>query len=106
MSINAQTVATLREGDTVEAVFACVRKERLMARSGTAYLTLELRDQSGSVTGRVFRDADLLAGRFERGDLVRVGGRATGFIRRRPCAGLRTSDRLPRRPPRPLPHAP
>jgi 3'-5' exoribonuclease len=63
----------------VDAVFACVRKERLMSRSGTPYLTLDLRDQSGSVTGRVFRDADLLAGRFERGDLVRVRGRAERF---------------------------
>jgi len=75
----AQTIATLREGDAVEAVFACVRKERLITRSGDPYLTLELRDQSGSVTGRVFRDADLLGGRFERGELVRVRGRAERF---------------------------
>jgi len=76
---DAQTIATLREGDAVDAVFACVRKERQMARSGTPYLTVELRDQSGSVTGRVFRDADLLAGRFERGDLVQVRARAELF---------------------------
>lgn len=74
-----QTIATLREGDQVDAVFACVRKERQMARSGVPYLTVELRDQGGSVTGRVFRDADLFAGRFERGDLVRVRGRAELF---------------------------
>ncbi|HEX4837930.1 MAG TPA: HD domain-containing protein [Solirubrobacteraceae bacterium] len=76
---DAQTIATLRDGQAVEAVFACVRKERLVARSGVPYLTLELRDQSGAVQGRAFRDADLLAGRFERGDLVRVRGRAESF---------------------------
>lgn len=76
---DAQTLATLREGEAVDAVFACTRKERLLTRSGAPYLTLELRDQSASVTGRVFRDADLLAGCFERGDLVRVGGRAELF---------------------------
>jgi len=76
---DAQTIATLREGDAVDGVFACVRKERLLTRSGAPYLTLELRDQSGSSPGRVFRDADLLAGRFERGDLVRVRGRAERF---------------------------
>jgi 3'-5' exoribonuclease len=76
---DTQTIATLREGDAVDAVFACVRKERQMARSGLPYLTVELRDQAGSVTGRVFRDADLLAGRFERGDLVRVRARAEIF---------------------------
>jgi 3'-5' exoribonuclease len=75
----AQTIATLREGHLVEAVFACVRKERQLARSGSPYLTVELRDRSGSVTGRVFRDADLLAGRFERGDLVRVRARVELF---------------------------
>ena len=78
-AFDAQTLATLRVGDVVEAVFACVRKERQIARSGSPYLTVELRDQSGSVTGRVFRDADLYAGRFERGDLVRVSGRAEIF---------------------------
>lgn len=76
---DAQTIATLRDGDAVDAVFACVRKERLLTRSGDPYLTIELRDQSGSVTGRVFRDADLHAGRFERGELVRVRGRAERF---------------------------
>jgi 3'-5' exoribonuclease len=76
---DAQTVATLREGDAVEAVFACVRKERQMGRTGAPYLTLELRDRTGSLTGRVFRDADLLAGRFERGDLVHVRGGVERF---------------------------
>jgi 3'-5' exoribonuclease len=75
----AQTIATLRDGDAVEAVFACTRKERLISRAGDPYLTVELRDQSGALQGRAFRDADLLAGSFERGDLVRVRGRAESF---------------------------
>jgi 3'-5' exoribonuclease len=75
----AQTIATLRAGDAVDAVFACTRKERLLTRSGDPYLALELGDRGGSVKGRAFRDADLLAGRFERGDLVRVKGRAELF---------------------------
>ncbi len=76
---DAQTIATLREGDAVEAVFACTRKERLITRSGDPYLTVELSDQGGTVKGRAFRDADLLAGCFERGDLVRVRARAELF---------------------------
>ena len=43
------------------------------------YLALELRDRSGAIQARAFRDADLLAGRFERGDLVRVRGRVDRF---------------------------
>ena len=73
------TVATLRAGDEVDGVFACSRKDRLTARSGTPYLALELRDRTGAIQGRAFRDADLLAGMFERGDLVRVRGRVERF---------------------------
>ena len=60
-------------------MFACSRKERQLSRAGTPYLTVELRDRTGSILARAFRDADLLAGRFERGDLVRVEGRVERF---------------------------
>jgi 3'-5' exoribonuclease len=73
------TVATLRAGDAVSAVFACSRKERLMSRAGTPYLALELRDRTGAIPARVFRDADVAAARFERGDLVKVTGRVERF---------------------------
>jgi 3'-5' exoribonuclease len=74
-----QTVATLRCDDDIDAVFACTRKERQISRAGTPYLTLELRDSTGGIVARAFRDADVLAGRFERGELVRVRGRVQRF---------------------------
>ncbi|MBA3807053.1 MAG: HD domain-containing protein [Solirubrobacterales bacterium] len=76
---DAQTIATLRAEEQVDALFACTRKERQISRAGTPYLTLELRDRSGTILGRAFRDADVLAGRFERGELVRVRGRVARF---------------------------
>jgi 3'-5' exoribonuclease len=79
LSAEAPTIATLRAGDDVDGVFACARKHRLVARSGLPYLALELRDRTGVIQARAFRDADVLAGRFERGDLVRVGGRVERF---------------------------
>ena len=79
MSSPELTVAGLRAGDQVDAVFACSRKDRLTARSGTPYLALELRDRTGAIQARAFKDADVLAGRFERGDLVRVAGRVERF---------------------------
>jgi 3'-5' exoribonuclease len=75
----ASTVATLRVGEEVDGVFACSRKERQLSKAGTPYLTVELRDRTGAITARAFRDADLLAGRFERGELVRVQGRVESF---------------------------
>jgi 3'-5' exoribonuclease len=75
----ALAVATLRPGQDVMGVFACARKDRLVTRSGTPYLALELRDRTGAIPARALRDADVLAGRFERGDLVRVAGRVERF---------------------------
>lgn len=75
----AGAVATLRAGDDVRGIFACSRKDRLVSKAGTPYLALELRDRTGAIAARVFRDADALAGRFDRGDLVRVGGRVERF---------------------------
>jgi 3'-5' exoribonuclease len=72
-------IARLREGNPIEGVFACVRKDRMTARTGGAYLAVELRDRSGSISARAFRDADYLAGQFDRGDLVRVSGRVARF---------------------------
>jgi 3'-5' exoribonuclease len=73
------TVAELRAGGEIEGVFACTRKDRLTARNGSAYLAVELRDRTGAIPGRAFRDADFLAGQFERGDLVSVRGRVERF---------------------------
>jgi 3'-5' exoribonuclease len=75
----ALAVATMRAGDEVSGVFACTRKDRLTARTGTPYLALELRDRTGAISGRLFRDADRHAGRFEQGDLVHVAGRVERF---------------------------
>ena len=73
------TIAELRPGGEVEGVFACTRKDRLTARNGSPYLAVELRDRTGAIPGRAFRDADFLAGQFERGDLVAVSGRVERF---------------------------
>ena len=75
----APTISVLRPGQDVDGVFACTRKDRLMTRTGSPDLALELRDRSGAIAARAFQGADALAGRFERGDLVRVRGRVERF---------------------------
>ena len=42
-------IAELRSGQRFEGRYACVRKDRLTARNGGAYLSLELRDDGASV---------------------------------------------------------
>jgi 3'-5' exoribonuclease len=99
------SVAELRAGTEVEGVFACTRKERLTARNGSGYLSIELRDRTGAIAARAFREADFLAGQFERGELVWVAGRVERFrgelqlelraIRRVDASGLDPADFLP-----------
>jgi 3'-5' exoribonuclease len=72
-------IAELTAGMPFVGRYACVRKDRQLARSGSAYLSLELRDRSGSIAARVFRDADRIGSRFESGDPVEVRGRAQRF---------------------------
>ena len=76
---SAQTISVLRPGEQVRGVFACTRKDRLRTRTGSSYLALELRDRTGTISARAFREADALAGRFDRGDLVRVSGTVERF---------------------------
>ena len=38
------------------SVFACTRKERLTARNGSGYLSVELRDRTGAIAARAFRE--------------------------------------------------
>ena len=73
------SIAELRPGCEIAGVFACTRKDRLTAKSGSPYLAVELRDRSGAIPARAFRDADFLAGQFDRGDLVAVEGRVERF---------------------------
>jgi 3'-5' exoribonuclease len=99
------TVSELRAGTVIDGVFACSRKDRLTARSGAPYLALELRDRTAAIPARAFRSADFLAGRFDRGDLVRVKGRVERFrdelqvevddIARAEGEGLDPADFLP-----------
>lgn len=72
-------VAELRQGQRFRGDYACVRKDRLTARNGSPYLALELRDRSGTIPARAFREVDRLSARFDRGDAIRVSGKVERF---------------------------
>src|SRR4051795_7422457 len=70
-------ISTLRAGDEIPGLFACTRKDRLLSRAGAPYLALELRDRTGALPARVFRDAHLIGTPFERGGRRRGAGART-----------------------------
>ncbi len=73
------TIAELAADRVVEGVYAVARKRRLRTRNGAAYLALELVDPSGKIEGRIWNDVELLDGRFDEGDAVRVLGRVERY---------------------------
>src|SRR5690606_18703336 len=72
-------IGTLRAGQRFEGRYACARKDRLTARNGSVYLALELRDRTGTLPARVFRDVDRIGLRFDAGSAVWVRGRVERF---------------------------
>ncbi len=71
-------IATLQPGP-LRGRFAVVSKDRRQSRAGTAYLSLELRDRTGSIQARIFAGADQLGARFERGDAIEARGKVERF---------------------------
>lgn len=73
-----QYVATLSVGDSVDAVFALRAKEMRAARTGEAYLTLELSDRTGRMSGIMFRPGrEPLS--TPAGSVVRIRGAVTSY---------------------------
>jgi 3'-5' exoribonuclease len=73
------TIAELTEDRVVEGVYAVRLKRKLRTKSGATYLALELVDPTGHIEARVWKDVELLDGRFGEGDAVRVLGRVERF---------------------------
>jgi 3'-5' exoribonuclease len=73
------TIAELQEDRVVEGVYAVRMKRKLRTKSGAPYLALELVDATGRIEARVWNDVELLDGRFDEGDAVRVLARVERF---------------------------
>lgn len=71
-------IEQLAAGDSVDAMFALRSKEMRAARSGEAYLTLELADRTGRIGGVMFRP-DRESAAVPAGTIVRVRGVVTSY---------------------------
>lgn len=73
--MKSQYVANLESGARVDTSFLVQSKERKIARNGSAYLDLVLRDSTGNLRAKIW-DCDRSGLDFEQGDIVSV----TGFL--------------------------
>ncbi len=74
-----QTIASLKEGDWVEEIYLVTSKQVSTAKNGVTYLSLKLADKTGEIDGKLWDNADEVAGRFDREDFVRVKGMAANY---------------------------
>jgi len=74
-----QTIASLKEGDWVEEIYLVTSKQVSTAKNGVTYLSMKLSDKTGEIDGRLWDNADEVAGRFEREDFVRIKGMASNY---------------------------
>jgi len=86
-------IADVEVGRPVEGVFAVARKQRRLDRNGDSYLVLELTDSTGSIEGRVWRNADWFDRNIRTGDRIRAVGRGTRY-RDQVQLDLKRIDRL------------
>ena len=74
-----QTIASLKEGDWVEETYLVTSKQISTAKNGVTYLSLKLADKTGEIDGKLWDNADEVAGKFEREDFVRIKGMAANY---------------------------
>ena len=72
-------IKNIREGDSVQGLYA-VRDKRLgKTRRGDAFLTVSLADRTGDVEAKVWEQAEEVSSRFKTGDVLDIQGNATSY---------------------------
>jgi len=74
-----QTIVSLKEGDWVEEIYLVTSKQVSTAKNGVTYLSIKLSDKTGEIDGRLWDNADEVAGKFEREDFVRIKGMTSNY---------------------------
>lgn len=72
-------VEQLREGQQVEEIFLVSHLAQAETKAGKPYLILTLMDKSGEISCRVWENAELLAARAAKGNMVLVRAMAQSF---------------------------
>jgi len=74
-----QTISSFKEGDWVDGTFLVAAKQIMIAKNGGMYLSIKLADKTGEVDGKLWDNAEEVAGRFEKEDFIRVKGVAANY---------------------------
>jgi 3'-5' exoribonuclease len=69
-----QWTSDLRERNSVHETYLVTHKAMPLSKNGKPYLSLTLTDRTGSLDARVWDNVNMVSGRFEDADFVRVKG--------------------------------
>ncbi len=67
-------IADFKEGDSISKTFYVGSRSRLLTRSGKPYLSLTLRDKTGTINAKIWEDADTIYSSMGSADFIRVRG--------------------------------
>ncbi len=73
-------ISEFKEGADIRGFFLCVEKHIRNTRSGDPYLDLVLRDRTGQITAKVWKDVSDYQEKFSAGDAVVVAGQVDFYL--------------------------
>ena len=75
-------IDTFIEGDKVQGFYLCVEKHLRYTRTGDLYIDIELRDNTGHISGKIWNNVSELNTKFDSGNAVVISGNVESFIDR------------------------
>ena len=78
-AVTRRFVQSLADGDNIEEVYLVTDKQLRANRNGNLFIQLELRDRTGSISGRLWNAGEQLFRSFEAGDFLLIKGKVQLF---------------------------
>ncbi len=72
-------VKDLTDGQSVKEMFAVKEKTKAKSRNNRVYVTLKLSDKTGTISGKIWENAERKYELFEKGDIVLIEGYTSSY---------------------------
>jgi len=77
-----RSIDSFADGDKVQGFYLCVEKHLRYTRKGDLYIDLELRDNTGHISGKIWNNVSELNTKFDAGNAVAISGNVESFLDR------------------------
>ena len=72
-------IKSFKLGSSIKGFFLCYQKHLKTTRLGDPFIDVILKDNTGSIRGKVWRHVEYFSSKFEKGDVVAVKGSIIKF---------------------------